>query len=261
MTDFGGAVALVTGGGQGLGEAICTRLAESGAIVAVTDLDASTAQTVADRINQAGGQASPFRLDVTDAARLLAVADEVEQSIGPIGVLVCNAGISQSIHFIDMTEKDWDRVLEVNLKGLFLTMHSVIPRMVERRRGRVVYVGSISSKVAYPRFAHYNASKFGGLGLAQTVAAEVAQYGITVNTVCPGVMDTPMQRDLVRQMVETNEEFDTLEQAEQWFANMLPLGAPQPVDDVAEMVVYLASERARHITGASFHVDGGIAPR
>ncbi|MCW2528723.1 MAG: hypothetical protein JWM76_3583 [Pseudonocardiales bacterium] len=261
MPIFDGTVCLVTGGGQGLGAAICLQLAESGAAVAVTDLMLSTAEAVAAQITAAGGIASAFQLDVTDWQRMHEVTDEIEQRMGPIGVLICNAGISQSIPFLEIGEGDWDRVIDVNLKGLFVSLRTVIPRMVTRRRGRVVYVGSISSKVAYARFAHYNASKFGGLGLAQTVAAEVAQYNITVNTVCPGVMDTPMQRDLLRQMVEKNDEFDTLEQAEKWFADMLPLGAPQPVEDVADMVIYLASEKGRHITAASFHVDGGIAPR
>lgn len=261
MFDFEGAVALVTGGGQGLGRVICERLAQNGAAVAVTDVDGSQATSVADQIARTVGPARGFQCDVTDAARLEAVVEQVESEMGPIGVLVCNAGVSQSIHFLDLSEKDWDRVIDINLKGLFLTLKTVIPRMVPRRRGRVVYVGSISSKVAYPRFAHYNASKFGGLGLAQTVALEVAQHNITVNTVCPGVMDTPMQRDLVRQMVDENDEFETVEQAEKWFDNMLPLGAYQPVEDVADMVVYLASDKARHITAASFHVDGGVAPR
>jgi meso-butanediol dehydrogenase / (S,S)-butanediol dehydrogenase / diacetyl reductase len=261
MSDFEGKVALVTGGGQGLGATVCEELARNGATVAVTDIALANAQAVADRIADAGGSARAFQCDVSDWGRMEAVTDEVESTLGPIDVLVCNAGVSQSIHFLDISEKDWDRVIDINLKGLFITLRTVVPKMVRRRRGRVVYVGSISSKVAYPRFAHYNASKFGGLGLAQTVAAEVAQHNITVNTVCPGVMDTPMQRDLVRQMVEENDEFETVEQAEKWFDDMLPLGAPQPVEDVASMVLYLASEKARHITGASFHVDGGIAPR
>lgn len=261
MFDFQGAVALVTGGGQGLGRVICERLAENGAAVAVTDVVSSQAKAVAEQIARTGGTARAFQCDVTDAARLEAVTDQVENEMGAIDVLVCNAGVSQSVHFLELTEKDWDRVLEINLKGLFLTLKTVIPRMVPRRRGRVVYVGSISSKVAYPRFAHYNASKFGGLGLAQTVALEVAEHNITVNTVCPGVMDTPMQRDLVRQMVEENDEFETVEQAEKWFDDMLPLGSYQPVEDVADMVIYLASDKARHITAASFHVDGGVAPR
>lgn len=256
MSEFEGTVALVTGGGAGLGEAICTRLAAGGATVAVTDVSLPAATALARRLP--GARA--YQCDVADWDQVHAVAAEVGRDLGPVGILVCNAGVSQSVDLLRIEEKDWDRVLGVNLKGFFATLHAVLPGMAERRRGRVVYIGSISSKSAYPRFAHYTASKFGGLGLAQVAALEMARYGVTVNTVAPGVMDTPLQRGLVRQMVEEND-FPDEAAAEKWFDDMLPLGGPQPVEDVAEMVAYLASEKARHITAASFHVDGGITPR
>ena len=171
-------------------------------------------------------------------------------------------GVSHSIRFLDIDEAEWDRIVDTNLKGLFVMLRAVIPGMVERRAGRVVSIGSISSKAAYPRFAHYTASKFGALGLAQVVAAEVAPFNVTINTVCPGVMKTPMQHSLVSQMLVTEGgDFATEEAAESWFTSQLPLGRPQPVEDVAEMVAYLASDLGRNMTGGSYHVDGGMTPR
>jgi NAD(P)-dependent dehydrogenase (short-subunit alcohol dehydrogenase family) len=259
--DFAGKVALVTGGGRGLGEAICRRLGAGGAAIAVTDVDLDVAEAVAAALREAGGPARAYRLDVADWDSARATVAAVEADLGPIDVLVCNAGVSRSIDFLEIDEAEWDRVLDVNLKGLFICLRTVLPGMVERERGRVVNISSISAKAAYPRFAHYTASKFGGLGLVQTVAAEVARYGITVNSVLPGVMDTPLQRRLVEEMVAAGGEFESVEKAEAWFAEMLPLGSPQPVEDVAEMVAFLASDHGRHMTAASYHVDGGITPR
>lgn len=166
MSVFEGAVALVTGGGQGLGEAICNKLAVDGAVVAVTDVNLPAAQGVARRLEAEGHTARAYECNVTSWDGVHAVVDSIEQELGPIAILVCNAGVSQSIDFLKMNEHEWDRVIEINLKGLFVTMRSVVPRMVERRKGRVVHIGSISSKVGYARFAHYTASKFGGLGLS-----------------------------------------------------------------------------------------------
>jgi NAD(P)-dependent dehydrogenase (short-subunit alcohol dehydrogenase family) len=261
MSDFEGKVALVTGGARGLGEAISRRLAAGGAAVAVTDIDLEPAAAVAAAIGVDGVAARAYRFDVASWDSATEVIGAAEADLGPIDVLVCNAGVSRSIDFLDVDEAEWDRVLDINLKGLFNTLRTVLPGMVERERGRVVSISSISAKVAYPRFSHYNASKFGGLGLVQTLAAEMAQYGITINSVLPGVMNTPLQRRLVEEMVASGGEFDTVEKAETWFSEMLPLGRRQPVEDVAEMVAYLASEKGRNLTAGSYHVDGGLAPR
>jgi NAD(P)-dependent dehydrogenase (short-subunit alcohol dehydrogenase family) len=262
MPDFHGVVAVVTGGGHGLGQGICHKLAEYGAAVAVTDIDIEAARTVAETLAQAGHRARAYRHDVTSWDESHRVVSQIENELDEIGVLVCNAGVSRSIAFLEIDEAEWDRVVDINLKGLFITLRTVVPGMVQRRAGRVVVIASISSKQAYPRFAHYNASKFGALGLVQTVAAEVAAHNVTLNTVLPGVMQTPMQRQLVEQMLKRNGgEFETAEDAEAWFNTQLPLGAPQPVEDVAEMVAYLGSDLGRHMTAGSYHVDGGMAPR
>jgi NAD(P)-dependent dehydrogenase (short-subunit alcohol dehydrogenase family) len=262
VPDFHGAVAMVTGGARGLGEGVCHKLAQYGATVAVTDIDLAAAGAVAAALADAGHRARAFEHDVTSWDDSHRVVAEIEDELGEIGVLVCNAGVSRSIAFLEIDEGEWDRVLQINLKGLFITLRAVVPRMVQRRAGRVAVIASISSKHAYPRFAHYNASKFGALGLAQTVAAEVAAYNVTVNSVLPGVMETPMQRQLVEQMLKRNGgEFETMEEADAWFNDQLPLGAPQPVEDVAEMVAYLTSDLGRHMTGGSYHVDGGMTPR
>jgi meso-butanediol dehydrogenase / (S,S)-butanediol dehydrogenase / diacetyl reductase len=262
MPEFQGRVAVVTGGGRGLGEAVCKKLSEYGATVAVTDIDLEAAAAVAATFNAAGRRAKAYELDVTSWTNVHEIVRDIEADLGPIDVLVSNAGVSHSIRFLEIDEAEWDRIVDTNLKGLFIVLRAVIPGMVERRIGRVVSIGSISSKAAYPRFAHYTASKFGALGLAQVVAAEVAPFNVTINTVCPGVMNTPMQHSLVKQMlVSEGGDFASEEEAEAWFISQLPLGVAQPAEDVAEMVAYLASDLARNMTAGSYHVDGGMTPR
>lgn len=260
MPNFEGKVAVVTGGGRGLGEAICKKLAEYGATVAVADIDLEFASAVATSLKDSGSQ--PYKLDVTSWANAHGVIRQIEADLGEIGVMVSNAGVSHSIPFLDIDEAEWDRIVDTNLKGLFIMLKAVIPGMVNRRYGRVVSIASISAKAAYPRFAHYTASKFGALGLAQVVAQEVAPFNVTINSVCPGVMNTPMQKSLVQQMlVSEGGNFATEEEAEAWFTSQLPQGRSQPVEEVAEMVAYLASDLARSMTAGSYHVDGGMTPR
>ena len=262
MPEFNGAVALVTGGGRGLGAAICTKLATDGAAVAVADIDLAVAQELAERLAGEGVAASAYRHDVTSWQSSHEVVEAVERDLGDIAILVNNAGVSKPVPFLELSEAEWDRVLDVNLKGVFITLRAVLPGMAARRRGRVVNIGSISSKQPYPNFAHYGASKFGALGLSQTVAAEMAQYGVTINTVCPGIMETPLKDGLIREMLAGDRaQFSSEEEAKEWFKGLVPLGAAQPVEDVAELVAFLASDHARHMTGGSYHIDGGMVPR
>jgi len=253
-------VALVTGAGRGMGAAIAAQLAESGAIVAVTDTDLATAQQVAAALSQRGFPAAAYALDVTSASSAKEVAQAIEKTLGPIGILVNNAGVSRLVPFLEIDEREWDRVMNINLKGVFLTCRAVLPGMIERRSGRIINMGSVLSKIGEANFAHYSASKFGVLGLTQSIAAEVAKYNVTVNTVCPGIVYTPLWDDLFRQAVETKAVKDESELRD-FLSGKIPLGRPQTPEDVAEMVAFLASDRARNITGASFHVDGGLQPR
>jgi NAD(P)-dependent dehydrogenase (short-subunit alcohol dehydrogenase family) len=155
----------------------------------------------------------------------------------------------------------WDRVLGTNLKGVFLTSKAVLPDMVERRCGRVINLSSIVGKLGMARLAAYSASKSAIIGLTQALAAEFACHDITVNCVCPGVVETPLHNSLVNQLVEGPGGPSSREAANEWMKNQIPLGRPQLTVDVAEMVAFLASDLARNMTAASYHVDGGLMPR
>jgi meso-butanediol dehydrogenase/(S,S)-butanediol dehydrogenase/diacetyl reductase len=261
MQDLSGRVALVTGGARGIGEAISVKLAEYGATVAVTDANLDAAQAVADKIVTHGGRSQAVRFDVTSWQDAHTVVARVEADLGPIDILVNNAGLSRFVSFLDLDEAEWDRVLAVNLKGVFNSCRAVLPGMVARSRGRVINLASILAKVGEPNFAHYSASKFGVIGLTQSLAAEMAPHNITVNAVCPGIVDTPMWTDLYTQAIEGSDLWSSADEVRSWVTARIPLGRTQPPEDIAEMVAYLASDLARNMTGGSYHVDGGMVPR
>lgn len=261
MPTLNGRVALVTGAGRGMGAAIATKLAEYGAQVAVTDANSDSAHAVADKLNQAGMKAKAYHYDVTSWAAAQQVTAAVERDLGGIGILVNNAGVSRVSQFLDIDEAEWDRVITINLKGVYLTCRAVLPGMVMRQYGRVVNLGSILSKIGEENFSHYAASKFGVLGLTQAIAAEMAKHGITANTVCPGVVLTPLWDSLFQEAVEKIDEFKTTQDVQEHIRKKIPLGRPQPAEDIAEMVAYLSSDLARNMTGGSYHIDGGLVPR
>src|SRR5690554_1179765 len=192
MTEFEGKVALVTGGGGGIGAAICARLASGGAKVAVTDRDLGNAAKVAAELTGQGLTASAFCLDVTQSDAIERTVADIHGYWGVIDILVNNAGVSQFKPLLEMAEADWNRVLDVNLKGTFLTCRAIIPGMKERGEGRIVNLGSLFSKIGNENFSHYAAAKFGVLGFTQSIAAEFASSNITANCVIPGLVWTPM---------------------------------------------------------------------
>lgn len=261
MSEFANRVALVTGGGRGIGAAIATRLARGGANVAITDYDGASADALAARLRGAGLQAAGYAMDVTQAASVADTVAAIERDLGPIAILVNNAGVSHFTAFLDMSEAEWDQVLTVNLKGVFLTCRTVLPGMAARRAGRIVNMSSILGKLGEPNFVHYAASKFGVLGLTQSLAAEFAAFDITANCVCPGIVETPLWNGLDEEAVARSDLFASAQEVRDYVRSRIPLGRTQPVEDIAEMVAFLASDKARNMTGGSYHVDGGMAPR
>jgi meso-butanediol dehydrogenase/(S,S)-butanediol dehydrogenase/diacetyl reductase len=175
---------------------------------------------------------------------------------GQIDVLVNNAGVSRSIAFHDIDEAEWDRVNDVNAKGVFLVTRAVVPHMMERRSGRIINISSMVGKEAIPLFVHYSASKFAVMGLTQGLAKELAAYDINVNAVCPGVVRTPLWEPLLDQLSETKGI--TREEAFREFVAGIPLGRPQEPEDIGEVVAFLASDRARNMTGQGVNVTGGM---
>jgi NAD(P)-dependent dehydrogenase (short-subunit alcohol dehydrogenase family) len=261
MPEFSGSVALVTGGARGMGQAICEKLSEYGASVAVTDADLAGATRAADQLVAQGRTAQAFELDVTSAEDARRVVVAVEDQLGPITVLVNNAGVSRRVEFLDLPESEWERTLSVNLTGVFNTCRAVLPGMAQRRAGRVVNISSILGKLGEAGFAHYSASKFGVIGLTQAIAAEMAPFGVTANTVLPGIVETPMWDALYEDAVAQSDLFSSEDDVRAFVLSRIPLGRTQTPEDIAEMVAFLASDLGRNMTGGSYHVDGGMVPR
>lgn len=246
--DLHGKVAVVTGAGSGLGRAIAVALARHGADVAVTELPEKTAlaaETVAEVV-ATGRRAAAIPLDVTDLGSIDALVPAVVRSLGRLDILVNNAGLNIQRHALEVTEQDWDRVLDVNLKGLFFCSQAAGRHMVEHGGGCIVNIASQMGLVGYWRRAAYCSSKAGVVNLTRVLAIEWARHGITVNAIAPTFVLTP----LTAPMFEDAEfKADVLAR--------IPLGRLADPDDVANAAVYLASPAAKMVTGQTLAVDGG----
>ena len=241
--DFSGKVAIVTGGGQGMGRAVAQRFVEAGARVVVNDKNADAAQTVAGAL---GDAALAVPGDVTVKADVDRVVNAAADAFGAIDVLVNNAGILFSTTLADMEEDEWDLVIDVNMKGTYLFSRAVLPYMKQAAWGRIVNFASTAGKaVSTLGGPHYTAAKAGILGLTRATAKEFAPLGITVNAVCPGLVNT--------EMVQENVSPERLETYLQSF----PISRICEPWEVAELVAFLASDRAAYITGASLDINGG----
>ncbi len=250
--DGQGRVVLVTGGGAGIGAAISSVLAARGWRVAVTDKDGLAAERVADSI---GGMAA--KLDVTVAASISRAADEVEARLGPIDAWVANAGVSSMAPFTEISEPEWDRNVDINAKGVFLTGQEAARRFIARGGGGVIVnTASMAGKRgAAPFLAHYVASKFAVVGLTQAMAAELAPAGIRVNCVCPGYVVTGMQeRELAW---EAALRGCTIEAVRALYVADTPLRRLETPEDVATVVAFLLSPDAAFMTGEAVAVNGG----
>lgn len=249
-----GKVAIVTGGCRGIGEGISVSLAKNGADVVIGDL--SPIKSVMEKVRGLGRKGLLVKVDVTKAGEVKEMVDKTLNSFGRIDILVNNAGVVSYADFLEISEEEWDRVINVNLKGTFLCCKAVVPAMVRQREGRIINISSTAGKEAPPGLAHYSASKFGVIGLTQAIAKELGQYNITVNAVCPGMVFTDMWRYLSKAIGE--KERKSAETA--WMDRLkarIPLGRPQTPEDIGNMVVYLASENGRNITGQAINVSGG----
>ena len=256
MFDLNNKVAVVTGSAMGIGAEIAKELARNGATIAITDVNPEAAAATLEAICSSGGYARAFLHDVTNWDSCFSMVDAVEKELGPIAILVNNAGVSKRVPLTEMSETEWDRLMDINLKGQFLTTRAVAPKMLERDYGRIVNLGSVVSKRGYPDFSHYCASKFGVMGFTQSIAAEFARTGVTVNMVCPGIVMTPLHDKIIDEMAEAAGT--TTEEALRNFTANVPQGRAQTPADIAHMVAYLASDYARNMTGGSYHVDGGM---
>jgi 2-hydroxycyclohexanecarboxyl-CoA dehydrogenase len=240
-------VAVVTGGGSGMGRAICHRLAARGHGVAVLDIDGDATEHVAKEIQADGGRAVGSAVDVSDRGAVEAAMDQARAAFGPIGILVTSAGIEGFVSFLDIDVAAWERMLAVNLTGTFHCIQAVVPDMVAAEWGRIVTISSSSAQSGTKRMAHYVASKGGVIALTKAVALDLASKGITVNTIPPGAIDTPMMR---RPM-----ESGAMASLDQVVARA-PLGRLGTPDDIAGACAFLCSEEAGYITGQQINVNG-----
>ncbi|MFI1050128.1 SDR family oxidoreductase [Streptomyces griseoruber] len=238
-----GKVAVVTGGARGIGRGIAAVLAAKGAAVAVWDLNTEGAEKTAAEIQAAGGTAVAVGGDAADAEAVARSAALTREALGPVTILVNNAGITAYEPFTGISESSWDRMIAINLKGPFLVTRELVPDMLEAGWGRIVNISSSSAQTGAPAMAHYAASKGGVIGLTRALAVEYIEKGITVNHVPPGFIDTP----LVRQGPIDVEAA----------AATMPMRRAGTPEDVAHAVAYLASEEAGYVTGQTFSVNGG----
>jgi len=245
--------AFVTGAGSGIGAAIALALGKAGARVAVSDIDEGAARTVAQRL---GPSASAHRLDVTNAAETGAVMDAAIAKLGGLDIVCANAGVSTMNRVVDLTEQDWDFNMDVNAKGIFLTNQAAVRRFLAAGAGgTIVNTASMAGKVGVPLLAHYAASKFAVVGFTQSLAKEVGAQGIRVNCVCPGFVRTSMQERELKWEAGLRKMTPEAVQAE--YISLTPLGRIEEPEDVADVVVFLASDLSRFMTGEAVCVTGG----
>ena len=240
-----GKIAVVTGGAQGIGQAIATTLAQEGSDVVVADLDANRCEETVARIQQLGRKAMAVSVNVGDWDQVKGMIDRVQKDWERIDILVNNAGITRDGLLLRMKEEDWQSVLQVNLTGTFFCVKAVLPTMSRQRSGRIVNIASIVWAIGNVGQANYAASKAAVIGLTKTVAREYASRNITVNAVAPGFIDTAMTQELSD---ETKEAL----------LNQIPLKRLGQPSDIADAVSFLCSEKAGYITGHVLHVNGGM---
>jgi len=238
-------VAIVTGAGRGLGRTIAESLAAAGAKVACVDVDEQTLGEAVKGIRDAGGTAEPITCDVTNAERVAEVVSEVADRWGGLHILVNNAGITRDNLIMRMKDDQWDLVIAINLRGTFLFTRAATKPMIKGRRGRIINIASVSGLMGNPGQANYSASKAGVIGLTRTVSRELAGRNITVNAVAPGFIATEMTAKLGDEILSEVRK-------------QIPLGRLGEPQDIADAVLYLASEAAGFITGQVLTVDGGL---
>jgi NAD(P)-dependent dehydrogenase (short-subunit alcohol dehydrogenase family) len=243
-----GRVAIVTGGGGGLGEGICHSLAVAGASVAVVELELAKAEARAEAVRSGGGTAIAVEADVSSKASIDAMAGTVVRELGGVDVLVNNAAIYPLRPWTEIAEEEWDRVLATNLKGYFLCARAAYPSMRERGNGRIVNLSSITFMIGFSNLLDYVSSKGAVIGFTRALAHELGSEGITVNAIAPGAFPTDAEK------IHPNPE-----QYNQWVLDQQCLPRRGTPDDIGNLVVFLASDAASFITGQTIAIDGGWA--
>jgi len=252
MHGLSGKRALITGGASGIGRAIGLALAQAGCDIALIDVAHAAAEATAQDIRALGRAAEVAAGDVASAASVRAAVAALEASGPPFDILINNAGIARLGSVLSISEQDWRDTFAVNVDGIFNATRAVVPGMIERRRGAVVNLASWLGRRGHPQFSAYAAAKFAVIGITQSLAPEVAAFGVRVNAVCPGIIaDTPMR--LALEQAGAGAGLPPMAER----VKSVPLGRAGTPDEVANVVVFLASEAAAYVTGAAYDVSGG----
>ena len=251
MQRFEGKTVVVTGGGGGIGGATCRRFALEGARVAVLDMNLETAEKVAAAIRAEGGSATAYRCDITERLGVDAAVAAVEQALGPIDVLVNNAGWDVFKPFTKTEPAQWDKLIAINLIGALHMHHAILPGMAARKRGRIVNIASDAARVGSSGEAVYAACKGGLVAFSKTLAREHARHGITVNVVCPGPTDTAL-------FAEYKEGAGNPDKLMEAFRRAIPLGRIGQPADLPGAIAFFASDDAGYVTGQVLSVSGGL---
>ncbi len=243
--DIKGQVAVVTGGARGIGKAIAETFAEKGVNLVIADISLEQAKETAAELEKLGVKAMPVKLDVSKSDEVIKTFEDISKNFGKIDILVNNAGVTRDGLIMRMKEEDWDMVININLKSVFLCSKEAIKIMVKQKYGRIVNIASVVAFMGNPGQANYSASKAGIVGLTKTTAKEYASRGITANAVAPGFITTAMTDALPENVKEEMKK-------------AIPLGRFGTIEDVASAVVFLASPDSGYITGQVIHVNGGM---
>lgn len=257
-------VAMVTGGGAGIGRAIALAMAREGADLLVADIHLGAAEGVAKEARELGRSAAPVSMDVSQEAQVQqAIAGGIRQ-FGRIDILVNNAGVTPrlGLPFTRQEETDWDRVFDVNVKSVFFTCKAIGPHFMGRRSGKIVNIASIAGPLSSQTMPSYSVAKMGVITFTKIVAKELAAYNVNVNAICPGLLYTDMWKGIGEVIRETNPAYAGLtprQMFERRVQEWVPLGREQTPEDIGRAAVFLASAEARNITGQALMVDGGAA--
>ena len=253
-----GKVAIVTGGSRGIGAAIVEGFVKEGANVVIADIGVITAQKLAEKLGKRGAKLLAVKTDATKKSDVDNLATITMKEFGKIDILVNNAGVPPVwLKFVDLEEEEWDRVNDVNAKGVYLVTRAVVPHMIAAKYGKIINIASMAGKEGFAGWDHYAASKFAVIGLTQSLAKELGESNINVNDVCPGMVRTHLWDGVLeaRSKLEgptPDQIFDsTVEQ-------YMPLKRPQTSEDIANVVLFLSSEVSANITGESVNLTGGM---
>ncbi|HEY0290334.1 MAG TPA: SDR family NAD(P)-dependent oxidoreductase [Pseudomonas sp.] len=253
-----GKVALITGAGRGIGQGIALSLAQAGADLVLADFDLNIAEEAAANVRALGRRALALKVDVSQADSVTAMIEQVRHEYGRLDIAVNNAGVVSLGRVDELPVSEWDRIMNINARGVFLCCQAELRLMREHQFGRIINLASIAGKVGFPDLSHYSASKFAVIGFSNAFAKEVAREGITVNALCPGVVGTGMWRGDEGLSARWSQPGETEEQSwERHQSSLLPQGEAQTVEDMGQLAVYLAC--APHVTGQAIAVDGGFS--